>query len=337
MNESSAELSEKSRQKSSGWLWRYTRLLFIGFICWLIVRSFIFQTMYIPSNSMSGTLHEGDYIYVNKLVYGTRTPMTLLSNPFSSDSWLDWIQFPYYRLPGYGAVQVNDIIVFNLPTDTALPVDCRQLYIKRCVALPGDSFSIVHGTVFVNGHAIRDPELITQLYTVALKREENPDSLFGKLGIPGKFPSLDRIHYAVRMTAAQADSLEKTGKTNSVVLSILDADRYDYKMFPQNTTKNYRWNLDNFGPLVVPAKGKTIALSKDNIHVYKTVIVEYEENKLENRHDSVFINGKFAPSYTFQMDYYFVMGDNRYDSFDSRYWGFVPENHLIGRASPTNW
>jgi signal peptidase I len=332
MNNSVQEKSTDSTTKNRSWLSRYTRLLLIGFIGWLVVRHFIVQGMHIPSSSMEGTLHEGDYVYVNKLAYGPRLPITPLAIPFT-DKWVDWLQLPYYRLPGFADVQLNDVIVFNLPTDTALPVDRRQLYIKRCVGLPGDSLVISRGIITVNGNVVNDGSHIMHLYTVALKKPGNPDALFTRFGIKGKFPSADQVHYAVRMTQHQADSLAQSGETNSVASSLLDADRYDYKMFPQNTSKSYRWNLDNFGPVIVPAAGKTIALTLNNIHLYKDAISIHEGNTLENRNDSIYINGAFAPSYTFQMNYYFVMGDNRYDSYDSRYWGFVPESHVVGRAS----
>lgn len=331
MNDSAHANAAKSSPKWGKWLWHFTRLVLIGFIGWLLIRSFIFQGAYIPSTSMEGTLFKGDYVYVNKLAYGSRIPITPLSIPFT-DRWLDWLELPYWRLPGYSEVRINDIIVFNLPTDTAVPIDCRELYIKRCVGLPGDTFAIVRGQISLNGKIISDPLHAMYMYSVAMKSGVNPDTLFNQMQLNKASSSGDGVHFVLRMTTSQADSLMKSGHAVSVTPSLLDADRYDYKMFPHNTSKAYRWNLDNFGPLVIPAKGETIALGLNNIHLYKDIITIHEGNKLENRHDSVFINGKFAPSYTFKMDYYFVMGDNRYDSNDSRYWGFVPESHIVGRA-----
>lgn len=331
MSDQSPQTDTKNGPKSSSFLKRFIRLFILGFFAWLIVRTFIIQGMYIPSESMSNTINPGDMIYVNKIAYGPRFPMTPLTLPFT-EKYLDWIVLPYWRLPGYDEVKINDVIVFNMPTETSVPIDCREYYIKRCVGLPGDSFAIVCGAITLNGKAISTPEKAVCMYAVALKKEENPDSLFGELGISGSYSSSDGIHYTLFMSSLQADKLDSTGKTISVTPSVLDADRYDYKMFPQNTAKQYRWNCDNFGPVYIPRTGDSIALSLQNIHLYKTIIDVYEENVLENRHDSIFVNGKYATSYTFKMNYYFVMGDNRYDSNDSRFWGFVPEDHVVGKA-----
>lgn len=331
MNVSPHKNAVKSPPKTGRLIWRYTRLLLLGLACWLIVRSFIVEKINIPFDSMQETLRTGDEVYVNKYVYGPRIPITILSIPYT-DHWLNWIELPYYRLPGSDEVRINDLIAFNSPDDTALPIDCRQINVMRCVGLPGDSFTIVRGRIMINGNEIEDPENTLYMYYVVMKPNEEPDSLFKHLGITGKYSSDHKFHYVMHMTLEQADSLTNSGQTISVTKSILDSDRFDQTLFPQNPSKQYRWNADNFGPVYIPKKGDTIDLSLENIHLYKTVIDVYEENKLENRHDSIFINGNYATTYTFKMDYYFVIGDNRYDANDSRRWGFLPEDHIIGRT-----
>lgn len=310
---------------------RYTLWILLGAACWLIVRSFIVEKISIPSDSMQGTFYSGDEVYVKKYIYGPRIPITILSIPYT-DHWLNWIELPYYRFPGSDKVRINDLIAFNSPTDTALPIDCRSISVMRCVGLPGDSISIVRGRIKVNGNDIADAANTMYMYYVVLKSTKEPDSLFKDFGITGKYSSNDNIRYVMRMTTSQADSLSRSEHSISVTRSILDGDRFDHTLFPQNPSKQYRWNVDNFGPLYIPKKGDTIDLSLENIHLYKTAIGVYEGNNLENRHDSIFINGNYATSYVFSMDYYFVMGDNRYDANDSRSWGFLPEDCVIGRV-----
>lgn len=339
MNDLKTNKVDKSPPKTAKSLWpariirsgkSYTKWILLGLACWLIVRSFVVEKINIPSDSMQETLRTGDEVYVHKYVYGPRIPITILSIPYTGH-WLNWIELPYYRFPGSDEVRINDLIAFNSPTDTASPIDCRPISVMRCVGLPGDSFSIVRGRIMVNGNEIADPENRLYMYYVVLKPTPEPDSLFKHVGINGKYSSADNVHYVMHLTTSQADSLSLSAQTISVTRSILDADRFDQTLFPQNPSKQYRWNADNFGPLSIPKKGDTIDLSLENIHLYKTLISVYEENVLENRHDSIFINGNYTTTYVFKMDYYFVIGDNRYDANDSRWWGFLPEDHVIGR------
>ena len=231
---------------------------------------------------MNNTLKEGDYIVVNKLAYGTRIPITPLSLPIG-DTYVDWIQTPYFRLPGFTSVAHNDIIVFNFPLDKELPIDHRQEYIKRCIGLPGDTIQIKKGIVSINTKNIIEPENILFLF------DEKQNRL------------------------------------------LIDSAAYSPAVFPNSS--NIKWNADNFGPLYIPKKGENIILTKNNMLLYKKVIEEYENNEIKIKNDSVFINNQYRLTYTFKMNYYFAMGDNRYNSIDSRFWGFVPENHLIGRVS----
>lgn len=330
------ESREKTPSSAStirrGALLRFSRLLMAGMLAWLFLRTFIVQGMYIPSNSMQKTLNPGDMVFVNKLVYGPRIPITPLSIPFT-EKYLTWIQFPYIRLPGYGTVSRNDIIVFNLPVDKSKPIDCRELYIKRCVGLPGDSLTIASGIIIVNGSTIPFAPMVVNRYAVELSQLQNSDSVFTQAGVKVISSARDDIHFTVMMTEAEAEKLKSEGKVKSVVRLTNDSKYYDYKIFPQNTATQYRWNSDNFGPIIIPQAGKTVDISTNNIGIYKNAIVNFENNTLEIRRDSVYINGKAAHTYTFKMNYYFVAGDNRYDSYDSRYFGFVPEDHLIGKVN----
>lgn len=308
----------------------YLKLVVAVFFVWLLVRSFCCQVMYIPSPSMNGTLYEGDYILVNKLAYGPRLPITLFSLPFSEDTYLDWVEFSYHRIPGYSSVQRNDVIVFNFPSENEVPIDIRQPFIKRCVALPGDQLQLINGEVFVNGKKLEAPNDLQLRYAVTMKANAHADSLFKQIAISKPYISIDKIHYQLLLTKKLSQTLLATGKVDSIEPSLSTAEN-GLGLFPHNAS--CKWSLDNYGPLLVPHKGDQVQLTAENLPIYKRIIEIYEGNKLLVKNDSVFINGKYASSYTFQQDYYFTLGDNRYDSEDSRYWGFVPESHLIGKAS----
>jgi len=253
------------------------KVFLLAFFIWLVLRLFMFQVLYIDSASMQTALFEGDYIVVNKMAYGARLPITPLSLPFSnSKSFLNWIHLPYLRLPGYTHISRNDVMVFNMPTEDYLPIDERELYIKRCVALPGDTVKIDSARIFINNKM--QPDIQTTMgFRVYSKNTYNPNF----------FPN-------------------------------------DFR---------FKWSLDYFGPIAVPKKGDSVKLSMDNLNLYKRIIRTYENNKLEIKGTDIFINGIKASKYIFKMNYYFVMGDNRHNSIDSRYWGFVPEDHIIGKAS----
>jgi signal peptidase I len=252
------------------------RVFFWSILLCLVIRTFIFQVYKVPSASMKNTLNEGDYILVNKLAYGSRIPFTFFGIPFSA-VYIDQLQLPYLRIPGFSKVKHDDIIVFNYPLDAELPVDLRKPYVKRCIALPGDTLRINGGKIFINGKAVPDEH--------AFRDNRTP----------------------------------------------FDSSFYSPSVFPNSA--DIRWNADHFGPLYIPAAGASIPLTRANRLLFRRIISVYENNPLSFRNDSTFINGAYCDHYTFKMNYYFVMGDNRYNSIDSRYWGFVPEDHLIGRVS----
>ncbi len=251
------------------------RLLFWAFLTWLLLRLFFFQGVHIPSASMQPSLIEGDYVLLNKLAFGARIPITPLSLPGTNSSYLDWIQLPYWRLPALSKVKRNDVLIFNLPQEFDLPIDQRNQYVKRCVALPGDSFKLNAGVIYINN-------------------------------------------------VKQIDKIENIKPEQ-------DSLNYNPSYFPNSG--QVKWNLDYFGPLYIPKKGDSILLDNRNLILYKTCIQEHEGNLVTTKNDSVYVNNKLSKYYVFKMDYYFTLGDNRYNSIDSRYWGLLPESHLIGKAS----
>ncbi|MBI3239877.1 MAG: signal peptidase I [Flavobacteriia bacterium] len=273
-------LNKRSETKRTP-LNRFTRIVFWSFLSWLIFRSCVMQVYKVPTGSMNNTFQEGDYIVVNKLAYGARTPMTPLSLPFGH-TYLDWISFSYHRLPGFSSIQRDDILVFNYPAEKDLPIDHRKEYVKRCVGLAGDVISIKKGIVYVNGRKRNEVATAIPIYARKYKRTAT-DSLFYS---PAYFPHSGSV----------------------------------------------KWNSDRFGPLLVPKKGTRIRLTHEQLLIYREVIESYEQKEVRELNELFFIDGKRQKYYTFELNYYFVLGDNRANSLDSRFWGFVPEDHIIGKV-----
>ena len=268
------------------------------------INIFFFQAFKIPSSSMEKTLYTGDHLFVSKLTYGPRVPQTPLTVPFThnvifgKESYSTMIQNDYRRLKGLRNVRRGDIVVFGFPNgDTVLrkapsedyyslcrfygkqkvistlgpvvarPADKVDHYVKRCVAIPGDTLEIRDGLVWIDG----------------VKQETYPGMQISR-------------------------NLEKV--------------QNDYReIFP--FSPDYTWTRDEFGPLWIPQKGATVELTRENLPLYERIIRVYEHSSVEE--------ALAAGSYTFKQDYYFMMGDNRHNSLDSRYWGFVPEDHIVGR------
>ncbi|MBW6533664.1 MAG: signal peptidase I [Mariniphaga sp.] len=284
----------------------------------------------------------------------------------TTKSYAEWIKRPYNRLKGFGDIKNNDVVVFHFPegdtvalflqnqsyyqlertygreriwNDTrnfgdvvARPVDKRENYIKRCIGIPGDVIEIVRGQVMVNGQSQKPFEGIQHNYVVRTNGTSiNPRAL-DRLNIAEDDRTVfSSERYVFPLTSENAEKLKEFANVSGVEKLEEQPGEWDPHVFPQD--KNFPWNVDNFGPLTIPAKGETVQLSMDNLPLYQRIVQVYENNELEVKDNTIYINGEPATSYTFEMDYYWMMGDNRHNSADSRMWGFVPEDHVVGKAS----
>lgn len=343
-----------------------------------LIRWIFFEAFAIPTPSMENSLMVGDYLFVSKLHYGVRTPKTPLQLPLTHQtiwgttipSYLKWIQLPQFRLPGFSEVKRGDAVVFNLPVEHPdqveryamvlpdihpHPVDLRVNYIKRCVAVAGDTLEVKAGQVYINNVPQVNPARIQNEYFVAVTTSINENKVFRENGISDfhvytetyqdTIASNDRNGYIVFTTPTIAEILKKYDFVKEVQLLSLGKDVAESYLYPNSPL--VKWNKDNYGPVVIPKKGTTVKLTPENIALYGEVIKNYDGNENVVLSDSrIELNGSAITTYTFQQDYYFMMGDNRHNSADSRYWGFVPGDHVVGKAvfvwlsvdpNPTSW
>ncbi|MDB4927360.1 signal peptidase I [Mucilaginibacter sp.] len=304
-----------------------------------VIRGLLFSAYAIPSGSMEGTQLTGDYLFVSKISYGSRMPNTPLSIPFTEPTlygvktYWDAIKLPYFRLPGFGTIKNRDIVVFNKPDEADLqynlPVDERTCLIKRCIGIPGDVLTIVNTQVYINGKPAPNAEKQQTSYTVVTDGKDINPQLLTDLHIEIR-QQLAPDTYEMIVPTANVTTLKSYSNIKSITPVIAQAGMYDAEIFPHNP--KFKWNLDNFGPLTLPKRGMTIPLNDSTLTLYRRAIEVYENNKVAVNGKDILINGKKADTYTFKMNYYWMMGDNRHDSLDSRFWGYVPEDHVIGKA-----
>lgn len=351
------------------------------------INLFIFQNYQIPSSSLEKSLLVGDYLFVSKLSYGPRVPNTPLSFPlvqntlpfFDCKSYLDWPEWGYKRVKGFGDIKRNDIVVFNFPAgDTVAlkvqnpdfynlveengrealllnketfgeivyrPVDKRENYVKRCIGLPGDTIEVRNNQVYIDGVAAQNPEKVQfnyfvetdgsmlseeQLRLLDVSKEDrvmvSNETMLSFVGFkPGQNGQFNPVYHFPLTPKALAIAK----KLSMVKNIIIEPDAWSGSTYPVGYQTG--WSRDNFGPLWIPKKGATIPLTERNLALYGRCIRNYENNTLEVKDGKVYINGKPEKTYTFKYDYYWMMGDNRHKSADSRSWGFVPEDHVVGK------
>jgi signal peptidase I len=330
-----------------------------------LVHTYLIQPFTIPTSSLEKTLLVGDFLFVSKFHYGARTPMTTVAAPMVHDtipvvniksylyndnpeeaktSLRNKLQLPYFRFPGFQEVKRNDIVVFNLPADTvqkffvtpdrkyAKPIDKKSNYVKRCVAVPGDVLAIKDGIIHINNKDLVLPERAKPQYSYYLTYDANTSIDFeyilknvGSTDGAG-FINERRDTIIVRaLTDEAANTLRNVNGIKSVTRIINKNGQEGIY------SSNPNWNVDNLGPITMPKKGQTITLNNENIALYKKIITEYEGNSFKKSGNDFEINGSITNQYTFQQNYYWMMGDNRHNSEDSRFWGFVPENHIVGK------
>ena len=347
-------MTEKKTKKQKSPMREWWDSVLFAVVAATLIRGLFLEAYTIPTGSMEKSLLINDFLFVSKVHYGARTPKTLLQVPLTHQkiwfteipSYSTLIQVPNYRLPGFTHVKNGDVVVFNYPGCPErpdpyggydkYPVDLRTNYIKRCIGVAGDVIEVRNAAPFVNNVKFQDAPGTQKYYNIECNTNIN-EKLFEKLGIVnmGAQSSEGKVFYKINSTEAALTELKKYDFVTNIYPDVIakgDTSDQNYNAFPHQTTL-FANNRDNWGPITVPKKGMKITLDEKNIALYKSVVTVFDLNKnAEYKNGKIFIDGKQINEYTFNQDYYFMMGDNRYESDDSRFWGFVPADHIVGKA-----
>ena len=310
--------------------------LIVIFVLAITVRIFFIEVYAIPSGSMEETLLPGDKILVSKLKYGPRMPYSPYEIPWVNLFWYlkadasintNKDYWDYHRLKGYSKIEQGDVMVFGHP----LWGNRDNFFIKRCIGVPGDTVKILNGEISSGGHLFKEADLVKKEYSIWYNNVEQLTCFSDSLAIKRTcyFHSGEGNKLYANLFYYQYHQLCASSSIDSIHVKSIPRDSMHW-VYPENS--EFKWTINDYGPLVVPYKGMTIDLNHRNMLQYEQTISHLEKVSWYQKEGQFFIDGHPATTYTFKQNYYFMMGDHRNYSNDSRFWGFVPEENVVGKA-----